>query len=212
MLTRIRNAQIAGHDTVSIPASNMKKSIAKILLNEGYVKNVEFLNEGVQGDIRITLKYVEKRPVIVGLKRISRPGLRVYAVSSTARPRTRGTDPSFTIIHSLDRLSRPTPPVKSTLIKPITENIFHFRLEAKSYTPYASGNSIATTKIQKSASATEAKSGMTCANSALPFISNKLGATMLKPMFSQKFSALSCIFKRYFNKHNALVFVNCLCI
>ena len=79
MLTRIRNAQIAGHDTVSIPASNMKKSIAKILLNEGYVKNVEFLNEGVQGDIRITLKYVEKRPVIVGLKRISRPGLRVYA-------------------------------------------------------------------------------------------------------------------------------------
>ena len=79
MLTRIRNAQIAGHDTVSIPASNMKKSIAKILLNEGYVKNVEFLNEGVQGDSRITLKYVEKRPVIVGLKRISRPGLRVYA-------------------------------------------------------------------------------------------------------------------------------------
>jgi len=79
MLTRIRNAQVAGHDNVSIPASNMKKSIAKILLAEGYVKNVEFIAEGVQGSIRVTLKYVEKRPVIVGLKRISRPGLRVYA-------------------------------------------------------------------------------------------------------------------------------------
>ncbi|MCL1795605.1 MAG: 30S ribosomal protein S8 [Clostridia bacterium] len=79
MLTRIRNAQIAGHDTVSIPASNMKKSIAKILLLEGFVKNVEFLRDGVQGSIRVTLKYADKRPVIVGLKRISRPGLRVYA-------------------------------------------------------------------------------------------------------------------------------------
>lgn len=79
MLTRIRNAQIAGHDNVSIPASNMKKSIAKILHQEGFVKNVEFVNDGVQGSIRLTLKYAEKRPVIVGLKRISRPGLRVYA-------------------------------------------------------------------------------------------------------------------------------------
>ncbi len=79
MLTRIRNAQIAGHDNVSIPASNMKKSIAKILLSEGFVKNVEFINDGVQGLIRVTLKYADKRPVIVGLKRISRPGLRVYA-------------------------------------------------------------------------------------------------------------------------------------
>ncbi len=79
MLTRIRNAQIAGHDNVSIPASNMKKAIAKILLSEGFVRNVEFLNDGVQGNIRVTLKYAEKRPVIVGLKRISRPGLRVYA-------------------------------------------------------------------------------------------------------------------------------------
>ena len=79
MLTRIRNAQIAGHDNVSIPASNMKKSIAKILLAEGFVKNVEFLADGVQGAIRVTLKYADKRPVIVGLKRISRPGLRVYA-------------------------------------------------------------------------------------------------------------------------------------
>ena len=79
MLTRIRNAQVAGHDIVSIPASNMKKSIAKILMSEGFVKNVEFQNDGLQGVIRVTLKYVEKRPVIVGLKRISRPGLRVYA-------------------------------------------------------------------------------------------------------------------------------------
>ena len=82
MLTRIRNAQIAGHDNVSIPASNMKKSIAKILLAEGFVKNVEFINDGVQGAIRVTLKYADKRPVIVGLKRISRPGLRVYARSN----------------------------------------------------------------------------------------------------------------------------------
>jgi Ribosomal protein S8 len=79
MLTRIRNAQIAGHDNVSIPASNMKKSIAKILLAEGFVKNVEFTADGIQGNIRVTLKYADKRPVIVGLKRISRPGLRVYA-------------------------------------------------------------------------------------------------------------------------------------
>jgi len=79
MLTRIRNAQIAGHDSVSIPASNMKKSIAKILLSEGFVKNVEFQKNEHQGMIRVTLKYVDKRPVIVGLKRISRPGLRVYA-------------------------------------------------------------------------------------------------------------------------------------
>ena len=79
MLTRIRNAQIAGHDNVSIPASNMKKAIAKILLSEGFVKNVEFLNDGTHTSIRVTLKYVDKRPVIVGLKRISRPGLRVYA-------------------------------------------------------------------------------------------------------------------------------------
>ncbi len=79
MLTRIRNAQVAGHESVSIPASNMKKSIAKVLLAEGYIKNVEFINEGVQGSIKVTLKYVDKKPVIVGLRRISRPGLRVYA-------------------------------------------------------------------------------------------------------------------------------------
>lgn len=80
MLTRIRNAQIAKHDTVVIPASNMKRAIAKILLEEGYVKNVDFIADGMAGNIKIVLKYVEnKQSVIVGLKRISRPGLRVYA-------------------------------------------------------------------------------------------------------------------------------------
>ena len=80
MLTRIRNAQIAKHDSVTLPASNMKKAIAKILLDEGYVKSVENLNEGIQGSIKITLKYQDKKqPVIVGLRRISKPGLRVYA-------------------------------------------------------------------------------------------------------------------------------------
>lgn len=82
MLTRIRNAQIAKHDTVLIPASNLKKSIAKILLAEGYVRSVDMVNDGVQGAIKIGLKYVGgKQQVIAGLKRISRPGLRVYAPS-----------------------------------------------------------------------------------------------------------------------------------
>ncbi|MBR6028339.1 MAG: 30S ribosomal protein S8 [Clostridia bacterium] len=82
MLTRIRNAQVARHDTVEMPASNTKKAIAKILLKEGYIKNVDFRDDGVQGTIKITLKYVEgnkANPVIAGLKRISKPGLRVYA-------------------------------------------------------------------------------------------------------------------------------------
>ena len=80
MLTRIRNAQVARHDSVTLPASNMKKAIAKILLDEGYVKSVENLNEGIQVSIKITLKYQDKKqPVIVGLRRISKPGLRVYA-------------------------------------------------------------------------------------------------------------------------------------
>ncbi len=80
MLTRIRNAQIAKHDAVVLPASNTKKAIAKILLAEGYVKSVDFVDDGPQGSIKITLKYVNgKQPVIAGLKRISKPGLRVYA-------------------------------------------------------------------------------------------------------------------------------------
>ena len=80
MLTRIRNALIARHDTVTLPASNMKKAIAKILLGEGYIKSVDYIDDGVQGQIKIVLKYVEnKQSVINGLKRISTPGLRVYA-------------------------------------------------------------------------------------------------------------------------------------
>lgn len=80
MLTRIRNASAAKHKSVDIPASNIKKSIAKILLDEGYVKAVDFIDDGKQGIIRITLKYMEnKQPVITGIKRISKPGLRVYA-------------------------------------------------------------------------------------------------------------------------------------
>ena len=81
MLTRIRNANSSKHKTVDVPASNMKKSIAKILLDEGYVKAVEEIeSENSQGVIRITLKYDEKGArVIDGLKRISKPGLRVYA-------------------------------------------------------------------------------------------------------------------------------------
>ena len=81
MLTRIRNAQIAKHDTVVLPASNTKKAIAKILLNEGYIKGFDVIDDGVQGNIKIALKYVngKQTPVINGLKRISKPGLRVYA-------------------------------------------------------------------------------------------------------------------------------------
>ena len=80
MLTRIRNALIARHETVTIPASNMKKSIAQILLDEGYVKSVDYIDDGLQGQIKITLKYAQgKESVIKGLKRISKPGLRVYA-------------------------------------------------------------------------------------------------------------------------------------
>ena len=81
MLTRIRNASNAKHDTVDVPASNMKKSIAQILLDEGYIKNYQLIDDGTQGVIRITLKYNQpnKEKVITGLRRVSKPGLRVYA-------------------------------------------------------------------------------------------------------------------------------------
>ncbi|MBQ9757606.1 MAG: 30S ribosomal protein S8 [Clostridia bacterium] len=80
MLTRIRNANNQRHATVDIPASNMKKAIAKILLDEGYVKNVEYIDDSTQGVIRVTLKYAEnKQKVLTGLKRVSKPGLRIYA-------------------------------------------------------------------------------------------------------------------------------------
>lgn len=80
MLTRIRNANSAKHDTVDVPASNMKKSIAQILLEEGYIKNFQLIDDGTQGIIRIALKYgAGKEKVVIGLRRVSKPGLRVYA-------------------------------------------------------------------------------------------------------------------------------------
>ncbi len=80
MLTRIRNANDAKHATVDIPASNMKKSIADILVEEGYVKGYQIVENGSQGIIRITLKYAEgKQKVIRGIRRVSKPGLRIYA-------------------------------------------------------------------------------------------------------------------------------------
>lgn len=79
MLTRIRNANDAKHDYVSIPASNEKKAIAGILLEEGFIKNVEYIEDTKQGMIKIALKYGDnKQKVISGIKRISKPGLRVY--------------------------------------------------------------------------------------------------------------------------------------
>jgi len=80
MLTRIRNANDAKHETVDIPASNMKKAIAEILLKEGYIKSYQIIEDGKQGIIRITLKYAQnKQKVIRGLKRVSKPGLRIYS-------------------------------------------------------------------------------------------------------------------------------------
>ena len=79
MLTRIRNANNAKHETVDIPASNMKKSIADILVAEGYIKGYQIVEDGKQGIIRVTLKYNGKEKVIKGLRRVSKPGLRIYA-------------------------------------------------------------------------------------------------------------------------------------
>jgi len=80
MLTRIRNANSAKHETVDIPASNVKKAIAKILLDEGYVSDVQIIEDGKQGMIHITLKYGKnKAQVITGLRRVSKPGLRIYS-------------------------------------------------------------------------------------------------------------------------------------
>ncbi|NLB29703.1 MAG: 30S ribosomal protein S8 [Clostridiales bacterium] len=79
MLTRIRNAGSAKHPTVDIPASNIKKAIAEILLEEGYIKHYQVVNNGVQGVIKITLKYNSGERAIMGLRRVSKPGLRVYA-------------------------------------------------------------------------------------------------------------------------------------
>ncbi len=79
MLTRIRNAGTAGHPTVMVPASNLKKAIAQILVDEGYIASFETMEDDKQGMIKITLKYAAKKHVISGIQRISKPGLRVYA-------------------------------------------------------------------------------------------------------------------------------------
>ncbi|MCR5182987.1 MAG: 30S ribosomal protein S8 [Clostridia bacterium] len=80
MLTRIRNANTAGHDTVEIPASKMKKSIAQILKDEGFINDFEVIEDGKQGIIKVTMKYAAgKEKVISGIKKISKPGLKVYA-------------------------------------------------------------------------------------------------------------------------------------
>ncbi|MBQ9413585.1 MAG: 30S ribosomal protein S8 [Clostridia bacterium] len=81
MLTRIRNANAAKHSTVDIPASNMKKAIAQILVDEGYVKGFQVIEDGKQGIIRVTLKYegASRTPILSGLKRVSKPGLRIYS-------------------------------------------------------------------------------------------------------------------------------------
>ena len=80
MLTRIRNAGSARHESVDVPTSKMKKSIAQILLDEGYIKAFQIIDDGTQGIIRVTLKYGQNRQkAITGLKRVSKPGLRVYA-------------------------------------------------------------------------------------------------------------------------------------
>ena len=80
LLTRIRNANSAKHDTVDVPASNMKKAIAEILVEEGYIKNYQIIDDSKQGIIRIALKYgANKAKTLQGLRRVSKPGLRVYA-------------------------------------------------------------------------------------------------------------------------------------
>ena len=90
MLTRVRNAGNAKHETVDVPASKMKKAIAEIMLNEGYIKNYQVIDDGTQGVIRITLKYLPgKEKAIQGLRRVSKPGLRVYA-KSTGLPKVLG--------------------------------------------------------------------------------------------------------------------------
>ena len=79
MLTRIRNANNAKHETVDVPASGVKKAIADILVNEGYIKSYQVIEDGKQGVLRITLKYQGKQKVIQGIRRVSKPGLRIYS-------------------------------------------------------------------------------------------------------------------------------------
>ena len=92
MLTRIRNANSAKHDQVDIPASNMKKAIAQILVDEGYIKDYKIVDDGKQGVIRVTLKYQgpSRTPVLMGLRRVSKPGLRIYSSSEDMRKVMKG--------------------------------------------------------------------------------------------------------------------------
>ncbi len=89
MLTRIRNGVMARHTRVLIPASNMKIALAQILKEEGYIRDYEVIKDNPQGTLRVTLRYVEKRPVLQQLKRVSKPGLRVYTRRDSI-PRVRG--------------------------------------------------------------------------------------------------------------------------
>lgn len=89
MLTRIRNAVTARHARVLIPASKMKLAIARVLKEEGYIKDIEVLKDNPQGTLRLTLRYVDKKPVLTQLKRVSKPGLRVYT-QRISIPRVRG--------------------------------------------------------------------------------------------------------------------------
>ncbi len=89
MLTRIRNAVLARHTRVTIPASNMKLALARILKEEGYIKDYEVVKDNPQGTIRLTLRYVDRKPVLTQLKRVSKPGLRVYTGRDEI-PRVRG--------------------------------------------------------------------------------------------------------------------------
>ncbi len=89
MLTRIRNAVAARHPRVSMPASKMKLAIARVLKEEGYIQDIEILKDSAQGTLRLTLRYVEKQPALTQLKRVSKPGLRVYTKRANI-PRVRG--------------------------------------------------------------------------------------------------------------------------
>jgi len=89
MLTRIRNAATARHTRVLVPASKMKLSLARVLKEEGYIKDIEILKDNPQGTLRLTLRYMDKKPVLTQLKRVSKPGLRVYTKKADI-PRVRG--------------------------------------------------------------------------------------------------------------------------
>jgi small subunit ribosomal protein S8 len=89
MLTRIRNAATARHIRVLVPASKMKLGLARVLKEEGYIKDIEILKDNPQGTLRLTLRYVDKKPVLTQLKRVSKPGLRVYTKKADI-PRVRG--------------------------------------------------------------------------------------------------------------------------